>query len=109
MARAAASVSAAGKKRVGKEPSSTARESDITKKAHCQDMASEGVRAARSQAHRATRSTARASSDDAKPGAFFCASARSAKAAAMTSGSSVASRDASLPHASARGITPLPM
>ena len=52
MARAAASASAAGENRVGKEPSSIARESDITKKAHCQDMAAEGVRAARSQAHR---------------------------------------------------------
>ena len=109
MARAAASASAAGENRVGKEPSSTARESDITKKAHCQVMAAEGVRAARSQAHRATRSTARASSGDAKPGVFFCARAQNTMAAAKTSGPSGAPREASSPHASARGITPLPI
>ena len=108
MARAAASASAAGENRVGKEPSSTARESDITKKAHCQDMAAEGVRAARSQAHRATRSTARASSGDSKPGVFFCARVQNTMAAAKTSGPSGAPREASSPPRLRKRHHPLP-
>lgn len=86
MARAAASASAAGENRVGKDPSSTARESDITKKAHCQDMAAEGVRAARSQTPQGDALDCACVLGRREAGVFFCARAQNAMAAAKTSG-----------------------